>query len=234
MWYGTDATGGVGTPEATRPSSVSAGAFRYYVAQRLAGCESERAAVPVVIQTTPTATLTGPSTSYEGQPVSLSVAFTGAGPWQFSYQDSSYATGAPGAVQPVDATANPYVLTVTPAKTTAYYLTGVRNGCGPGTHSSERLIVNAIPLLGVEDPALADAIDVFPIPATTSLTVRIRGIAATQPALLELTNLAGRSTDSYRTKHETTLLPLDAYPTGTYILRIRVGEQTTTKRIVKF
>lgn len=234
VWYGTNATGGVGTIDPTRPSSVSAGPFTYYVAQRQSTCESERAAVPVFIDVVPGAALTGAPTIYPGESATLSVTFTAGGPWRFSYRDSSYVTGVGNAVQTVEATANPYTLTVKPATTTAYRLTEVSNACGSGTPAGGSVVVTVISLLGVEDQPLADAVDVFPVPATTTLTVRIRGLTPNQPARLQLADLAGRSVVQRQTKQETSTLPLDQVPTGTYLLRIQVGDRTASKRIVKF
>lgn len=233
LWYGTDPTGGTGAPEATAPSSVSAGTFQYYVAQWSGECESERAVVPVLINLPPQASLTGSAGIYAGQPASLSVVFSAGGPWRFSYRDSSSATGVWGAVQTVETSDNPHVLTVNPAQTTAYQLTGVTNACGSGTSTDSLAVVNVAPLLGVDDSSLADAVDVYPIPATTTLTVRIRGLTTAHPAFLQLTDLTGR-TAQIQTEQETTSLSLGAYPAGTYILRIRVGDRTASKRIVKW
>ena len=89
------------------------------------------------------------------------------------------------------------------------------------------------PLLGIDDQALADAVTVFPVPTTTTLTVRINGLTAKQPAMLELTDLAGHTTIRYETRRETSVMPLGQHPAGTYILRIRVGDRTASKRILK-
>jgi gliding motility-associated-like protein len=50
-WYGTNATGGVGSTNATIPSTTTAGIFNYYVSQvsTATGCESPRTRITVVV-----------------------------------------------------------------------------------------------------------------------------------------------------------------------------------------
>lgn len=185
----------------------------------------------LTVRPLPVATLIGNQTILEGQPASLSVVFSGDGPWAFSYRDST-AAGL-GNVQSVTTTANPHSFVVRPVKTTAYVLTAVSNTCGRGTLTARLVVVNVNPLLGIEDQSLADAVAVYPVPATTTLMVRIRGLAATQPALLEITDLAGHTTHQQETRQATSTVSLHQHPPGTYILRIRVGDRTASKRIVK-
>lgn len=177
------------------------------------------------------ATLTGNQTIYEGQPASLSVVFSGDAPWNVSYRDS---TGAGlGTVQSLTATTNPYAFAVNPRKTTAYFLTSVSNVCGAGTLTARVVTITVNALLGIEDQALADAVEVYPVPATTNLTVRIKGLATTQMALLELTDMTGHITTRQETRQATSSVSLDQHPVGTYILNIRVGDRRVAKRIVK-
>ncbi|WP_170061085.1 T9SS type A sorting domain-containing protein [Spirosoma aerolatum] len=49
VWYGTDATGGVGTSVAPKPLTNQVGPATYYVAQKIGSCESERVPVSVLI-----------------------------------------------------------------------------------------------------------------------------------------------------------------------------------------
>ncbi|WP_338876660.1 T9SS type A sorting domain-containing protein [Spirosoma sp. SC4-14] len=177
-----------------------------------------------------TATLTGNQNLYEGQPASLTVAFTGDGPWKFSYRDS---TTTLGTIKTVIASTNPYVFETRPGQTTAYYLTSVSNDCGVGPKVSGVAVVSVLNPLGIEDQSLVDALEIYPVPATTTLTIRINGLSASQPALLELTDLSGRTSIRQETRQATSILTLDQHPAGTYILRIRVGDRTASKRIVK-
>ena len=190
-----------------------------------------RSPTPLTVRAIATATLTGTQSVFEGQPVSLSVAFTGEGPWTFSYRDSSATDVKTTQVPQVNI--NPYILEVRPAKTTAYYLTALSNMCDNGNLSANRVLVTVNPLLGIEDQPLADAVDVYPVPATTTLTVRIRGLSASQTAHLALTDMSGRPVVRQETRHETSVLELGQYPAGSYLLRIEVGGRTASKRILK-
>lgn len=185
----------------------------------------------LTIRPLPVATLVGNQTIFEGNPASLTVVFSGDGPWNFSYRDSS-ATGS-GATQSITTAASPYTMEVRPARTTAYLLLQVSNGCGTGTLAARSVVVTVNRLLGIEDQALAEAVDVYPVPATSVLTVRIRGLSSRQSALLELTDLAGHTTHRQETRQSATSLSLDHHPSGTYILRIRVGDRTASRRVVK-
>jgi hypothetical protein len=188
----------------------------------------------LTIRSKATGTLTGTQSVYEGQPAKLSVAFTGDGPWHFYLRDST-ANGL-GRIETVDSiytTSNPYTFEVRPARTTAYFITDVYNGCGTGVVGGSRIIVTVAPLLGIEDQSLADAVDVFPVPTTTTLTVRINGLTTREPAFLELTDATGRTVLRQETRQQTSILKLDHNAAGTYILRIHVGNRSASKRILK-
>ena len=215
----------------TIPANTTAGSYRVRVV-------ATNPTVPIIgtfssltIRALPAATLIGTQTISQGQPASLSVAFSGDAPWNFSYRDSS-ATGL-GTIQAVITNTNPHILAVNPLKTTSYFLTNVSNACGTGSLTARGVVVTVSPLLGIEDQSLAEAIDVYPVPATTNLTVRINGLPTTQTALLELTDLTGKTTSRQETRQATSLLSLDQHPAGTYILTIQVGDRKAARRIVK-
>lgn len=89
------------------------------------------------------------------------------------------------------------------------------------------------PLLGVDDPSLADAVDIFPTPTVSTLTVRIRGLSMHQSAQVELIDLQGQVLLRRETQRETSVLTLDDCPKGSYLLLINVGDRRTSKRVVK-
>ncbi|UFH57122.1 T9SS type A sorting domain-containing protein [Spirosoma sp. KNUC1025] len=227
-WYNAD-----GRVIRTTPtiSTDKEAVITYQVTQTIDGCEGPRATLVVKVRPLATATLAGSQTILEGESATLSVAFTGDGPWTFSYRDSTI-YGA-GNVLTLSANASPYTLTCKPVKTTAYRLTSVSNSCGAGTLAGSLVIVTVNPLLGMDDPTLADQTDVFPVPATATLTVRIRGLMPKNPARLTLMNLTGQVLLQELMHTETVILPLMTYPSGTYLLRIKLGNRAATKRIVK-
>jgi len=183
------------------------------------------------IRPLPTAVMAGNQAIYQGESASLTVAFTGDAPWTFTYRDSS-GTGL-GAGQLVQAGSNPHRLRVDPRETTAYFLTNVSNVCGSTIPTQTRVVVTVNLPLGLDDQLLSEAVDVYPIPATTTLTVRIRGLAGKQTAQIDLLDVRGQVTWHQETQRETSSLPLDQYPAGQYVLRIRVGDRSASRRIVK-
>ena len=232
----TDLTGGQagnGQISGTIPANTPAGTYwvRVLATNPKIPIRGTNSPTLLTVRPLPVATLVGNQTIFEGQPASLTVVFSGDGPWTFAYRDSS-ATGL-GAAQSVTTAVSPYALEVRPTKTTTYLLTQVSNGCGTGTLAARSVAVAVNRLLGIEDQSLAEAVDVFPTPTTSTLTVRIRGLSSSQTAILELTDLAGHTTYRQATRQSTTSLPLDNHPTGTYILRIRVGDRTASRRIMK-
>lgn len=71
----------------------------------------------------PVATLTGTQTICAGGSAQLSIALTGVSPWSVSWTDGTSSQIQNGV------TANPYILTVTPAQTVTYSLVSVSNAC---------------------------------------------------------------------------------------------------------
>ena len=54
-WYGTNATGGIPSPNAPAPPNTTVGTTVYYVSQTVNGCESDRATLSVRVKATPAA-----------------------------------------------------------------------------------------------------------------------------------------------------------------------------------
>ena len=95
---------------------------------------------PAVFYETPTGTLSGDATVCAGESADLSIAFTGAAPWNITYDDGN------GPITLNGINSNPYTLTVTPAATTTYTLIDVSNNNCPGTSSGTATVtVNNAP-----------------------------------------------------------------------------------------
>ncbi|GAB3687515.1 hypothetical protein GCM10027592_01140 [Spirosoma flavus] len=137
LWYGTNKTGGTGSPTATVPSTASTaiGTTLYYVTQTVNGCESERAVIPVQVKDTPNAPVTSAIDICQGVTVpTLSATFV-AGATPIWYGTS--ATGGTGtSIAPKPSSASP--------SNALYYVSQTLNGC-ESPRASLRVQVKATP-----------------------------------------------------------------------------------------
>lgn len=179
----------------------------------------------LTIKALPTATLSGTKDIYFGQSTNLSFALTGDGPWTITYADSSTS-------YTVNTTTNPYVVAVIPAKKTTYTATTVSNNCGYGTASGTATI-QVLPVLGVEPDPLVNSVKVYPVPTDGAVTIDIDLPLQKTPAEFELIDLNGRVDKQFTTRQRQTTLSLNAHPSGIYLLRIKVGNRSTVRRIEK-
>ena len=94
----------------------------------------------IVVSPIPTANISGGTTGCAGTPVNLTVALTGAGPWNFTYTVNG---GAPVAVNNV--LASPYTLPVTVAGTYALASVELASGCAGTISGSTVVAFNPLP-----------------------------------------------------------------------------------------
>lgn len=174
----------------------------------------------------PTASITGAQSIYEGSPGSLSISFTGDGPWTFVYNDSLRNIT-------VQTNANPHRLDIRPLKTTTYKLLSVSNNCGTGTVSGTAITVQVLPLLGVEDDLLGTLVKAYPIPTTSGVTVDIDLPLQRNPAVIQLTDLNGRTITQKTSRESRTTVDLSQQPAGIYLLKVQVGDRKTFRRVLK-
>ncbi|SEI82725.1 Por secretion system C-terminal sorting domain-containing protein [Dyadobacter sp. SG02] len=122
-WYGTNETGGTGSSTAPTPATTAAGTTIYYVSQTVAGCESNRAKIDVIVAAcTPPAkpTVTTPVTYTVGDaPAPLTVtAATGA---TINWYGTNASGGTASATAPTPSTAT--------AGSTTYYVSQTVAAC---------------------------------------------------------------------------------------------------------
>ncbi len=218
------ATGSVLT---TLPSALAGGQYYVRVKASNSGVGIVGTNSPTVLNVLgkPAATLTGTQTINEGTPASLTVTLAGAGPWTLTYADSvrSYS---------VTATTNPYPLEVRPTRTSSYRLTDVANVCGTGP-ASGTATVSVLAVLGLDDDPLEAAVSAYPVPTGPTLTVDISLPLNRNPAVLTVTDSRGRSVLERTTRGRQTQLDLSRQPAGLYLLRVRVGDRQTVRKILK-
>jgi len=212
---------------ATLPPTLPGGqyAVRVKALNPEVGITGTSSPTPLTVRSLPTATLTGTQAIYEGSPVSITIAFGGDGPWALTYADSVRSYSVATAV-------SPYVAEVRPARTTTYRITALTNSCGSGVRSGVAT-VSVLPLLGVEDNSLDPLVTAYPVPTSRMLTVELDLPLNRDPAELSLTTMQGRPVLRHTTRTRRTQLDLSAQPDGLYLLRIRVGDRYTVRKIMK-
>jgi hypothetical protein len=220
---------GTGQVTGTLPATLAAGTYAVAVASTNpdAVAVNSFTATQITVRVPASATLSAtPNPALAGDLVQLSVAFGGDGPWAFNYRDS---TTVLGAVQTVNTSTNPLIIELRPQANTTYRITSLSNGCGNAPVLPAPLRVTVNPLLATEP--LAGLVEVYPVPAAGTLTVKIN-TSVTAPATLELLDAAGHLAQQRQTQQPITTLPLQQQAAGVYLLRVRIGEQTTTRRVV--
>lgn len=217
----------------TLPSQITAGHYRVRVIATHPAFVINGSVSPttLTVLSVPSATLSGGQEIIGRDTARLSVAFTGVGPWTFSYRavfDNSIGTEFT-----VTTANNPYLLRLLPLITTTYSLSSVRNTCGNGTFSTDGILVKVIPLLSTPTSETSPLVELFPVPTTGTLTLRIREYASQKIVHWELYNPLGQLVMQQEVRDEESVLSLVNQPAGLYLLRVQVGDKFVVRRIVK-
>ncbi|TDE12321.1 Ig-like domain-containing protein [Dyadobacter psychrotolerans] len=110
-------------------------------------CESPKQEIKIHIKALPSATLTGNTTIDLGQSATLSLAFTGDGPWKYILSHGVTNTTTQSTVTEQ----------VTPLTTTTYFVTEISNSCGKGSPVGTVLVTVRIPTITSGSPSVAEA-----------------------------------------------------------------------------
>lgn len=103
-WFGTNATGGTASSTAPIPITASVGTTTYYVSQsNTSGCQSTRAAIAVIVATTPSAPLTS-SISYCQNSIANNLTATTSPGCSLNWYGTNATGGTPSAVAPIPST----------------------------------------------------------------------------------------------------------------------------------
>ena len=131
VWYGNSATGGTGTSTPVQPATDKVGTFKYYVAQKLGDCESERTEITVDVKPAPAIPEVQSVAVCQNSPAPI-LKVTG--------QNLLWYTGATGG------TGSPTTPVVSTSQTSqiTYYVTQSLNGC-ESPRAMFTVTVNALP-----------------------------------------------------------------------------------------
>jgi hypothetical protein len=173
----------------------------------------------------PVATISGTQTILVGDKADMKIETTGKAPWTFTLNN-----GTKDSL--ITASVTPYTFKLAPRVTTTYTISKVTNGCGTGKGAgSARVQVD--PILGVEPPASADWVKVYPTLVTSQLTVEITNAIAPKAANAEIIDMNGRSRSIKNINQKTTEVDFSGYASGLYLLRVKNGNKNTVIRILK-
>lgn len=216
-------------PDTTRPGNFF---VRVVARNPLLSVNGTNAPTILNLTSPPTASITSAGTTiFGGETTPITINFTGTGPWNFSYREVN--DNSPGTVYSATALSTPYDLVVRPLKTTIYSLTSVSNACGTGPTTESNVTIRVIPLLSAPNPVSDFSVEVFPLPTSANLTLRVGEYASTAPIQWKLYNILGQVVMQNETYEKVSELSLVDQPNGLYLLRIKLGDQIIVKRVMK-
>ncbi len=163
LWYGRNATGGIGSGTPTVPTATAADAgqtINYYVSQQLNGCESARASIAVQVKILP------------GSPTVSAVVLC-----QNAFAPATLATPASGGTlnwygenaTGGTASATTPVIVTTTATSYSLYVSQTVNGC-EGSRAAVPVTVNALPAAPVVSASFAVCQGATPLPLSATGT----------------------------------------------------------------
>ncbi|GAB3776034.1 hypothetical protein GCM10028818_20960 [Spirosoma horti] len=216
-------SGSLTTLKATLPNTLPLGTgYRVQVRPRGITYAQLVASDGFTIKALPTATLTGSTTVLQGQPISLTLNFTGDGPWRGSLSDGTTFSGS----------ANPTILTIQSTKSMVYSVASVENSCGQGRVSGQASVTVLLPT--AEEEFAGGQLKIFPNPTHEVVYVEL---TTTQKKDVSVTmyDAQGRSVfqkqfGQVNAVSETISMPNAA---GTYLLTIQAGQNKITRKVVR-
>lgn len=216
-------TGSLAGLRATIPTSVSAGTgYRLQVRPRGILYAQVVASDTFTIKSAPTATLSGSATVTPGQSASVTLSFTGEGPWRGNLSDGTS----------FSATTSPVTVVVQPMASGSLTVTKIENDCGPGTATGQANLIVLLPTEVNEFPG--GQLRVYPNP--THDVVYVELLTSQKKAVsLTLKNLQGQSVFQKEFNPTSTLTEAVPMPaaTGMYLLTVQVGQETITRKVLR-
>ncbi|AKD54157.1 metallophosphoesterase [Spirosoma radiotolerans] len=216
-------SGPLTTLKATIPNTLPLGTgYRLQVRPRGIAYAQLVASEGFTVKPLPTATLTGSTTVLQGQPISLTLNFTGDGPWRGRLSDGTTFSGS----------ANPTILTIQATRSMVYSLASVENSCGAGRVSGQASILVLLPT--AEEEFAGGQVKVFPNPTHEVVYVEL---TTTQKREVSLTmhDAQGRSVYQKQFGQVSAVSETISMPNapGTYLLTIQAGKNTIMRKVVR-
>ena len=154
----------------------------------------------------------------------ISLKFTSDSPWTFKLSDGKEYT----------TTKSPFEVSVKPQFTTIYSVKEVKNICGVGTATGTAKV--EVIILSVEEEKGIN-LEIFPMPASEICNWKIQTDKPTtaQLTLMDVRGIINLEQSSpTRSQNHSGILDLSTIKSGTYFLKIDVGDKTITRKIIKY
>jgi hypothetical protein len=200
LWYGTNATGGVGSATAIKPNTSTVGTLNYYVSQvaTTTGCEGPRSKIVVTIIPSPST----PTITWNGTQFTATTSSTGIN-YQWLLSNSSV-SGATSATYKPTAIGS-YKIQITDA-----------NGC-KNVSDSFSLVVTAVnPSFETSAGHIAK---IAPNPASTDVSIYFQQ-KPNKTLTIRVLNLNGQVLKQITTNSQSTRISLSEIIAGNYIIEI--------------
>lgn len=206
-------------------SSIKATETGIYQAQIESG-ECATMTFPVKVSqknTPPTALISSTKDNNTGDSTRIKIDLTSSAPWTIKLTNN----------QTFTAERTPFEFNVKPTQTTIYELASIKNTCGDGTVSG-KVEVN-MTILGTEEIEGA-TINLFPVPTQSNCQLTIE-MALPEKLEWQLFSSDGKLiSKAEKTKiglFFSQNIDLESLPSGTYLLKIIVGNKIATRKIIK-
>jgi hypothetical protein len=171
----------------------------------------------------PSAKLSDSVQVYYGDSVKVKINLTGDAPWTFKISDGREFT----------ASTSPFTLGFRPLTTSYFTVQEVKNICGIGTSSGKAKI--EVIILATEEE-VSPFVNVFPSPTSSICQIEINALKLEKLSVM-LTDMMGRilvekSVKNPQMNHKEQI-DLSNYPTGSYMLNMKLGEKIIRRKIIK-
>ncbi|GAB4006896.1 hypothetical protein GCM10028808_09680 [Spirosoma migulaei] len=216
-------SGSLTTLNASLPANLAPGAgYRVRVRPRGISYAQLVSSDGFTVKPLPTATLAGSGTVLQGQPIDLSLSFTGDSPWKGTLSDGTAFSSS----------TTPTVQTVQPTKSTVYSIASVENSCGKGSASGQATITVLLPT--AEEEFSGGQLRIYPNPTHEVVYIELT-TNQKKEVTLSLSDSQGRSVfqkqyGSVSSVIETISMP---HATGTYMLTIQAGQNKVVRKVVR-
>ncbi|UTA68091.1 T9SS type A sorting domain-containing protein [Emticicia sp. 21SJ11W-3] len=185
-------------------------------------CESTTRKIKIY-SNIPTATISGDTTLNIGDTANLKLSFTASPP--FSYKLSNNETGV--------SEKNTIIHPVKVIEGNIFKLTSVSNTCGEGTVSGEAKIQV---LILANEPLIGHKITIAPVPAESYCEMTF-DLPISQEVSYQLLDMKGRQLSEKNLGNITykkQYLNLNQLSAGEYLIRIQVGKDLVTRKLIKY